>query len=262
VEHFSALPIMIVMTDNHYISRFFKDNFKERFFVMDFSSLMTALETIKMLHTSVIILDQKFECPSIWEVCQKINHAKRDKLAPLFLISNLLKKDFVSQAYHVGVSDFIAIPLSVEEVQQKIEFHAEQQIIKSKMKKLKSKLPKLSEKIPFTHEASYDEPELMPGFLLCVKSDPTKPPLKKYIESFLRPLDKIIFEEKGMIGVFLGKTSNRAAQYIAETILSDAPHSTVIGIMPILASKEEFDEGVRKAKEILPSHEKNLIITL
>ncbi len=243
----STLPIMVVISGNQYISRFFKDHFKSSYFVMDFSNLDAALDCVKMLYVSVIIFDQKFECLSIWDACTSLSKARRDKNAPIFLVTNFLKKTFSMQAKQSGISDFLSIPLSVEEVEQKISDQMQQETIKNKMENVRKKIP--------AQESASKQ-----GYLLSIKSEDLDR-LKKFLHDHLRSLDKTIFEEDDCIGVFLAKTSARAAQLIAENIQEEAPLSTVIAIQSIMEDdslKEAFQAGKNILKTI-PAKEKQII---
>ena len=254
----SQLPIIVILSNNPYICHFFRENLQDQFFVMDFSSQERTVDCVKMLYTAAVIIDQKIS-EDVLPLCQEIHNEKRSKKAPIFLLTNELKHSYLQKAALSGVSEFLSLPLSIDEFIEKMELFEKKQTTETKSNLLKEKIPFAEEPAASLKHAFFHETQLpnQPGYILYIVLEESFNNYSSFLKNHLRNFDEILLEENDRIVLFLAKTSDRAAFSIAEIIQIESPIATTIGGIPILKwdentlteAKEKGEEITKLAKE-------------
>ncbi len=242
-----TLPVVLVVSGDSYKAAFFKRTLKGLFHVIDVSDPFSAVDWLKSVQASLIILDEKTLSNS-WEmVAEHIRKLPGYRDIPLLLITNNLKKSFLVNALNKGISDFLNEPFDTDEIFQRILVATQSKPATKKVsmmtKKFKKTLStpasKLSspQRFVITNEAMKEialvQQKHQSLCLLLVEiddfqkisSDIGKEGVQKMHSHFnqlfkthQRPLDLILPQGNGRFLMLLPNTSHRAAMTIAETL--------------------------------------------
>jgi len=274
--------VLIVSEDPHKLStlkRILKDSFQ----VVERVDVKQALEFLKHSHVDLIILDARLKQGHNTETARQL----RDTVSPdtpILLITSNIKKSFAQIALNSGITDFINLPLDKDEVNQRIAVALKSQDRPKKISQIAQRsTPKMRSSLPLTTREflsdqaikeiakarksstnisllmiELDEFKKIPA----AKSSKAQDHLEKILHQNLRKNDILIPQGPGKFMLLLPRTSNRAAEIIAETVRTEVlrtsfsiPLSVSIGLISLDKSApgsadEVFDrllEGVKRA---------------
>ncbi len=245
----SSIPVVLVVSGDSYKSAFFKRTLKGLFYVLDAADSFTAVDWLKSIQASLIIIDEK-SLATTWPILVDYIRKLPDyRETPLLLITNNLKKNFLVQALNMGISDFINEPFEADEIFQRILVATESHpvakkvsLMTKKFKKAPSAPPRklsLPQRFVITEDAikqvSTVQKKHQSLCLLLLESDNFQKTvsdipgaeeslishLHQYLKSQLRNLDALLPQGNGRFLMMLPNTSHRAAMMIAETIRKD-----------------------------------------
>ena len=257
------LAVLAVVSDSTPTATFFKRKFKEQFHVMHFRDSAELFDTMTYTKMSLFVIDEKIaEIDQVFAMCTKIREHKSYEKTPILLITNNLKKDFLRQAMHAGVNEFLNSPLDEEEVHSRVAKITETKVLESKISSLTSLIAKptgtptkkIQVKRLFTESAirTVDEAltEKTALSLLLLLPSIQGESVKKFLEAHLRPKDQMFPLDAEQFVLLLPKTSPRAAQMIAETLISEAKkgdpsfsiYASLVFFKPAEAKKTAYEE--------------------
>lgn len=233
------MPVLAVVSDATPTATFFKRKFKESFHVMQFRDSAELFDTMTYTKISLFVIEEKVaEIDQVFAMCSKIReHASYEK-TPILLITNNLKKDFLRQAMHAGVSECLNSPLDEQEVHARVEKVTQTKVLESKISSLTSRIAspigistkKIQGKRIFSADALQTVEEALATktalSLLLLAPSIQGESVKKFLKLHLRPNDKFFPLDAEQFVLLLPKTSPRAAQMIAETLISEAQKTT------------------------------------
>jgi len=278
-----SLPVALVVSEDisklAALKRFLKDSFH----LIERSDVKEALELLKTTRVDLIILDAKIKQGHTIETAEKLRAAVF-KDTPILLITSNIKKSFAQIALNSGITDFINEPLDKDEIEQRIAVAFKNQdrpkkisqIAQRSTSKMRSSAPLTSreflsdqaiKEIAKARKTSSNVSLLMIELddfkkIPAAKSDKAQEHLEKVLQENLRKNDILIPQGPGKFILMLPRTSNRAAEIIAETIRMEVlrtsfsiPLSVSIGLISLDKSvpgsaDEVFDrllEGVKRA---------------
>jgi len=274
--------VLIVSEDPHKLSTL-KKILKDSFQVVERVDVKQALEFLKHSHVDLIILDARLKQGHNTETARHL----RDVISPdtpILLITSNIKKSFAQIALNSGITDFINLPLDQDEVNQRIAVALKSQDRPKKISQIAQRsTPKMRSSLPLTTREflsdqaikeiakarksstnisllmiELDEFKKIPAS----KSSKAQDHLEKILHQNLRKNDILIPQGPGKFMLLLPRTSNRAAEIIAETVRMEVlrtsfsiPLSVSIGLISLDKSvpgsaDEVFDkllEGVKRA---------------
>ncbi|MBS0604695.1 MAG: diguanylate cyclase [Verrucomicrobia bacterium] len=242
----SSMPVALVVSGDSYKSAFFKRTLKGLFYVIGANDSFTAVDWLKSVHASLVIIDEK-SLATTWPIlADHIRKLSGYREIPLLLITNNLKKNFLVQAMNMGISDFINEPFDADEIFQRILVSTQSKPVTKKVTMLTKKFKKnhvaiprklsLPQRFVITEDAIKEIATVQKKHqslcLLLIEVDDFKKmvdeiahgeeKLGKYIEQNLkghcRNLDVILPQGGGRFLMMLPNTSHRAAMAIAETV--------------------------------------------
>jgi len=246
-------PVALIVSEDSYKSAFFKRALKGMFHVIDASDSFTAVDWLKSVQASIIILDEKTLSTTWPIIAAHIRNLAGYREVPILLITNNLKKSFLVKAINIGISDFLNEPFDADEIFQRILVVTQSKPATKKIglmaKKFKkttasSSVSKLSapQRFVITENAIKEIASLQQKHkLLCLllleidefqkmveeTGADGEGKLLSHLEQLLklhqRPLDMILPQGNGRFLMVLPNTSHRAAMAIAETLRSEIP---------------------------------------
>ncbi len=255
------LPVALVVSEDisklAALKRFLKDSFH----LIERSDVKEALELLKTAHVDLIILDAKIKQGHSIETAEKLRGAVF-KDTPILLITSNIKKSFAQIALNSGITDFINEPLDKDEIEQRIAVAFKNQdrpkkisqIAQRSTSKMRSSAPLTSreflsdqaiKEIAKARKTSTNVSLLMIELddfkkIPAAKSDKAQEHLEKVLQENLRKNDILIPQGPGKFILMLPRTSNRAAEIIAETIRMEVlrtsfsiPLSVSIGLISL-----------------------------
>ncbi|MGH2638015.1 MAG: response regulator [Rhabdochlamydiaceae bacterium] len=290
-------PVVLIVTDDTATATFLRKVLRLTFQLIERHDASTAEEVLRSASVELVLLDSKdLENEKLFLILSRFRSSLGKKKTPILLITGNLKKKFAQDALRAGATDFINQPLDEDEIEQRIAV-AFQSFERTKNV---SEIAKRS--TPGAHKASssltnrqflndqaikelskarQNEGDVS---LLIVELDVKKsaPPsedthlhLTSLLKSTLRKHDILIPQSIGKFIIMLPKTSERAAELIAEEIRMDvekkiSPLSVSIGLIAWSHSRpaahsaaEEFDRLIAVATQAVQEAKKtgNRIIT-
>ncbi|HEX4839635.1 MAG TPA: response regulator [Rhabdochlamydiaceae bacterium] len=276
--------VLIVSEDPHKLSTL-KRILKDSFHVVERVDVKQALELLKHSRVDLIILDARLKQGHNTETARQL----RDTVSPdtpILLITSNIKKSFAKIALNSGITDFINLPLDKDEVNQRIAVALKSQDRPKKISQIAQRsTPKMRSSLPLTTREflsdqaikeiakarksstnisllmiELDEFKKIPA----AKSSKAQDHLEKILHQNLRKNDILIPQGPGKFMLLLPRTSNRAAEIIAETVRMEVlrtsfsiPLSVSIGLISLDKSApgsadEVFGrllEGVKRAAD-------------
>jgi diguanylate cyclase (GGDEF)-like protein len=243
------------------------------------SDLKSTLELLRTTRVDLVILDGKVNEGHSFETAEKIRSAVLID-TPILLITSNIKKSFVQAALRAGITDFLHEPLDKNEIEQRIAVAFKNQDKPKKITQIaRRSTPRMKSLMPLSkHKFLSDQAikEIAKArqsstiiSLLMIELDELKKipsskssialsHLKKILEQNLRKNDLLIPQAPGQFILLLPRTSQRAAEIIAETIRTEVlrtsfsiPLSVSIGLISLTPSAaDDFDHllaGVSRA---------------
>lgn len=257
------LPVLAVVSKSTPTASFFRRKFKEQFYVMQFRDAIELFDTLSYTKITLFIVDEKLaDTEEIFSMCQKIRENPSAQTSPILMISNNLKKDFLRRAMHAGINDFLNSPLDDKEVQARVDKITESKKLQSKVSSLSSVIGKPSQaptrkiqgKRLFSDQALKIVEDALKAksalSLLLIFPSEINESIKEFLRSHLRSTDQLFPLDSEQFVLLLPKTSPRAAQMIAETLISDAKKNTpafslsgsLVTFKPDQAKKTPYEE--------------------
>ena len=255
------LPVVLVVSEDTHKLSIIKKALKNSFDLIEREDVKEALELLKNTHVDLIILDSRVKLGHNIETAEKIRAAvHRD--TPILLITRNLKKSFAEVALRSGITDFINEPLDKDEIEQRIAvamMHQDRakkitQIARRSTPRIKSS-PSLSHRAFLSDQAMQEISKARKTAtaisLLMIelddfknipaeKSSKAEQHLEKVLQENLRKNDLVIPQAPGKFILMLPRTSNRAAEIIAENIRTEVletsfsiPLSVSIGLISL-----------------------------
>lgn len=274
--------VLIVSEDATKISTL-KRILKDSCHLIERADVKQALELLKHSRVDLVIIDAKIKQGHTIETAEAIRAAVfRD--TPILLITNNIKKSFAQVALNSGITDFINEPLDKDEIEQRIAVAFKNQDRPNKISQIaqrststmRSSAPLTTreflsdqaiKEIAKARKTSTNISLLMIELddfkkIPAAKSSKAQEHLEKILQENLRKNDILIPQGPGKFILMLPRTSNRAAEIIAETIRMEVlrtsftiPLSVSIGLISLDKSvpgsaDEIFDrllDGVKRA---------------
>jgi diguanylate cyclase (GGDEF)-like protein len=277
------LPVALVVSEDVTKLSILKRALKDSFHLIERSDVKEALELLKNTRVDLVILDSKVKQGHSIETAEKIRAAVFLD-TPILLITSNIKKSFAQVALHSGITDFINEPLDKDEIEQRIAVAFKNQDRPKKITQIaqRSTSRMKSSASLSSHEFLSDQAikeiakarktSTIISLLMielddlkkipAAKSDNAHLHLEKVLQENLRKNDLLIPQGSGKFILMLPRTSNRAAEIIAETIRTEVlrtsfsiPLSVSIGLISLDkgtpgSADEVFDrllEGVKRA---------------
>lgn len=242
-----TLPVALVVSADSYKSAFFKRTLRGLFYVIDASDSFTAVDWLKSVQASLIILDEK-TLSNTWPIiADHIRKLTGYRDIPLLLITNNLKRSFLVKAINLGISDFLNEPFDADEIFQRILVATQSKPVTKKIVLMAKKFKKMPlappiklcspQRFVITEEAIKEialvQQKHQSLCLLLLEIDEFQKivheidkevaeNLLTYIQNLfkthLRKLDVLLPQGNGRYLMMLPNTSHRAAMSIAETL--------------------------------------------
>lgn len=294
------LPVALIVTSDITIATYLRQVLQLSFqIIVEKADPSSAQEILRTTSVDLILIDSKPLTEEIlFKTLNQFRSALGEKKTPILVVTDNLKKKFAQDALRAGATDFINQPLNGDEIEQRIVM-----AFKSfERAKSVTEVAKRSAPRPLTSSATLSNRETLNNqaikeiskarrgsghvSLLIIELDLIKQnratpsdevliQLTAALQSNLRKHDILIPQNPGKYVLMLPKTSQRAAELIAETIRSDverkiSPFSVSIGLItwdrshPAYGSAaEEFDHLVEVARQAVLEAKKtgNRIIT-
>lgn len=252
-----SLPVILIISNDISKTSFFKKSYKGIYHLLERSDGKSGLELAKSTILDLVIIDSKIDDISIFELCREIRKIANYLETPILLMTNNLKKTFTQEALASGVSDFLNEPLDKDEIDQRLaiafaSIHRERRVFEATPKPV---IPPPDD-MGIIHDKAFKEfvkirksSELLS--VLYVEVDNLKKMKETIAEEALlqlitvlqynlRKYDILIPARPGKCIILLPKTSQRAAQVIADTIreavkaiVFDVPLSVSIGLIAL-----------------------------
>ncbi len=291
------LPMALIVTPDPTTATFLRKLLRLTFQLIERYDGMEAQEVLESTSVDVIVMDSKnLEEEELFRTLSRYRSLLGKKKTPILVITSNLKKKFAQDALRAGATDFINQPLDEDEIEQRIVV-AFQSFERTKNV---SEVAKRSTPRPTTSSSSLSNRKFLndqalkaiskarqeAGYvsLLIVELDSKKSatPLEeihKHLASLLqhnlRKHDILIPQSTSQFIIMLPKTSERAAELIAEGIRMEAentlaPLSVSIGLITLDQSRpslgsaaEEFERLIDIATQAVQEAKKtgNRIIT-
>jgi len=138
------LPIALIVVDDRHKSALINRALKNMLNIFETQESFGAVEWLKHFQASIIILDEA-ALTKTWPLfVQHIRRLPEYTTVPLLLITNNLKKTFMTQALHDGITDFLIDPLDAKEVYQRVLVHMKNSPIANRVALLTKKIPRSS----------------------------------------------------------------------------------------------------------------------
>lgn len=276
------LPVALVVSEDITKLSILKRALKD-FHLIERSDVKEALELLKNTRVDLVILDARVREGHSFETGEKIRAAVFLE-TPILLITNNLKKSFAQAALRSGITDFLNEPLDKDEIEQRVAVAFKNQDRPKKITQIAQRsTPRMKSSLPLSKHAFLSEQAIKEIAkarktstiisLLMIELDEFKKipvsksssaanHLQKVLQENLRKNDILIPQAPGKFILLLPRTSNRAAEIIAETIRTEVlrtsfsiPLSVSIGLISLDKSSvgsaaDDFDrllEGVTRA---------------
>lgn len=283
-------PVALIVTSNPQTADFLQKVLRLTFQLVEREDTTSALDTLHYTSVDLIILDSKEEEP--FTTLSRLRSSLGKKKTPILLITNNLKKKFAQDALRAGATDFINEPLDEDEIEQRIAVAFQSfertknvsEIAKRSTPGVPTAPPPLTNR-QFLNDQAIKEiskarqneghVSLLIVELDAKKTEETHFHLTSLLQTILRKNDILIPQGTGKFVIMLPKTSERAAELIAESIRMDvekkiSPLSVSIGLITwdhsrpsIGSAAEEFDHLIDVATQAVSEAKKtgNRIIT-
>jgi len=276
-------PVVLIVSEDATKISTLKRILKDSFHLIERADVKQALELLKHSRVDLVIIDAKVKKGHTIETAEEIRAAVfRD--TPILLITSNIKKSFAQVALNSGITDFINEPLDKDEVEQRIAVAFKNQDRPTRISQIAQRsTPTMRSSAPLTTReflsdqaikeiAKARKTSTIISLLMielddfkkipATKSSKAQEHLEKILHENLRKNDILIPQGPGKFILMLPRTSNRAAEIIAETIRMEVlrtsfsiPLSVSIGLISLDKSvpgsaDEVFDkllEGVKRA---------------
>ncbi len=289
------LPIALIVSSDSATANFLRNTLRLSFQLIERTDAPSALEILQATSPDLVILDsEELEESPLLTLISQLRTALGERKKPILLITNNFKKKFAQDSLRAGATDFINKPLDEDEIEQRIAVAFQSfERTKSVLEVAKRSTPKPSSATSLSNREFLNDQAikeiskaresgssvtLLIIELDALKKDPlsSTTTLLPTLQSNLRKHDILIPQSPGKFILMLPKTSQRAAQLIAEVIRLDVekvmfPLSVSIGLItwdphhPTRdSSAEEFDQLIKVATQAVSEAKKtgNRIIAL
>jgi two-component system cell cycle response regulator len=290
-------PVALIVTNDISTATFLRKVLRLTFQLIERQDASSAQEIVRSTSVDLILLDSKdLDEEALFLTLSRFRSSLGKKKTPILLITGNLKKKFAQDALRAGATDFINQPLEEDEIEQRIAVAFQSfertknisEVAKRSTPGAQTASSSLTNRqflndqaIKEISKARQNEGHVS---LLIIELDVKKaaPPseeahlhLMSLLQSNIRKHDILIPQSTGKFVIMLPKTSERAAELIAESIRMDvekkiSPLSVSIGLITwdharpsIGSAAEEFDHLIDVATQAVQEAKKtgNRIIT-
>lgn len=289
------LPVALIATTDLAVATYLRKILQLNFQLIERDDLSSTHEALQANIVDLVLIDSKgVEQQLLFQTLSRFRNTLGKKKTPILVITDNLKKKFALDALRAGATDFINYPLEEDEIEQRLAV-AFQSFEKTKnvtevAKRSTPRTPALSASL--AHRKILNDQAIKTiskarqsagqVSLLIIELDSkqraatlSNEALARAVEPNLRKHDILIPQSPGKFILMLPKTSQRAAELIAEAIRADvetkiSPFSVSIGLITWDHSKpsygsasEEFDQLIKAASQAVSEAKKtgNRIIT-
>lgn len=242
----NKLPTFLLITDSPVTRVFFEetvDTLKDHALLCS-SSAIDALDALKKTYISFIIIDENTPYIDLADICLKIRKLNDHQNTPILIITAHLKKSFTRRLLKAGATDFLREPLERNDFLHRMEMATEVKKTEQKMSTLATRFPSV-----ILEHASLQDRSILDNravklisialekktslALLLLEIDQYKQfhhaqgakaakglliDFQDHLQPLMRGHDLLFPQKNGQFVVLLPKTSDKAAQFIAENI--------------------------------------------
>ncbi len=271
-----ALPVVLIVSPNAAKISSLRQILKEDAIVVEQPTAKEGIEYAKNATLQAIIVDEKISDIPLVEFCSSIRHFYSSIETPILIITSVLQKNFLLQLKKAGATHFLREPLEKREVLNELALSFKVKEKNQNIKKLSSRLKDSPQSKPtlmaqrkiLTSQAIQEiaKARKTADFLtlLLIELDPCLRKAEAAIllalslQKNLRPQDLLIPQSPGKFVVILPKTSEKAAQFIAETLREEAtqipfssPLSISIGLISLNKDTPPFGGPLQDFQHLL-----------
>lgn len=232
--------IALIASSNPSQRTILKNLLQPTFHLIESADVGQTIDLLKTTNVDLVILDAKLKEGHTLPTAEQIRAVLSFEI-PILLITSNLKKSFVEAALEAGVTDFLHDPLEEEEIEHRVRVaiqarHRSKQIseiARGKAPTIKPSPKTLADRKILNDRALKEISQArkssnIVSLLMIELDDPAKKTpheidrLITILNQNLREKDILIPQSPGKFFLMLPKTSQRAAEMIAETIRSEA----------------------------------------
>lgn len=248
-------PVILLISSDESKITFFKRALKDSFYFITALEGTAGKELLKNMLVDLIILDGKLN--DVFSLASEIRKISGCAEIPLLLLTNILKKTFLDQAFKAGINDFLNEPLDAEEIYQRLSVVLKARSVQKKTRSVASQLktPVVAEPHEPIHKGFVFNADMFKGpkplTILMIDTEATPPVLPGFLKRHLRGLDTLVPQGKNKFLILLPKTSERAGIAIADTVKRDADKDLELNLsIGILCFDENFEKLLAKVPKV------------
>ncbi len=261
MQHPKVLPTFLIVSDSGLDLRFLRENLSDAYEIMVSSEAKEALEILKNMAISMVIIDEKTPTLAPTTLIEAIRHISE---VPILVITRHLKKKHTRQLLQAGATNLLNEPLDLEQIHQHIASAFHHQKTHKKMTSVSRAFKRLPTATSPSLEKrfTYDEKSLdvirdaqnnnEALSILFIAPDQESDKLHSLLQKQLRVQDILMAKGKGQFMIILPKTSKRAAYFIGEALQENIQATTLsIGLVDVSETTHIFElaeERLEKAK--------------
>ncbi len=248
-------PVILLISGDEAKIAFFKRTLKESFYLITALEGMAGKELLKNMVVDLVVIDEKLN--DVFSLSNEIRKISGCLEIPLLLLTNVLKKSFLEQAFKAGFNDFLNEPLDPEEIYQRLSVALKAHSVQKKTRSVADRLKKsavsqqpepLQKSFLFTEEM-FRGPK--PLTILMIEFTPYPADPTRFFKRHLRQLDSLVPQGKNKFLILLPKTSERAGIAIADSIKKEALSSLELVLsIGILCFDEKFENLLAKVSKV------------
>ncbi|HEY5259716.1 MAG TPA: response regulator [Rhabdochlamydiaceae bacterium] len=250
-------PVVLLISSDETKISFFKRVLKESFYFITALEGTAGKELLKNMLVDLIIIDGKLN--DVFSLSNEIRKMSGCQEIPILLLTNVLKKSFLDQAFKAGINDFVNEPLVPDEIYQRLSVALKARSVQKKTRSVagRIKTPKIAERPEPIHKGFVFNAEMFKGpkplTILMIDAEASPPALAGFLKRQLRQLDTVVPQGKNKFLILLPKTSERAGIAIAGSIKKDAEKDLELTLtIGILCFDENFEKLLAKVPKVKP----------
>lgn len=275
------LPVVLVVSPNPAKISKLKQFLKEEMTVLEQPSGKEGIEYAKNSNLAAIIVDEKLTDITLAEFCSNLRRVAGYFETPILVITSILQKEFLSQLRKAGATRFLREPLEKREVLNELflsfKIKEKNETIKKISHQIKDKPSykpvTLAQRKILTTQAIQEiakarkSAEVLTLLMIELDDCPGKAEaailLAISLQKNLRITDLLIPQSPGKFVIILPKTSEKAAQFIAENIREATtqipfsyPLSVSIGLISLNKETKGFEGPTQEFQRLLATGSK------
>ncbi len=248
-------PVILLISSDETKIAFFKRALKDSFYFITALEGTAGKELLKNMLVDLVILDGKLS--DVFSLSGEIRKIPGCAEIPLLLLTNVLKKSFLDQAFTAGINDFLNEPLDAQEIYQRLSVVLKARSVQKKTRSVASqiKTPAIAEQPEPIHKGFVFNATMFKGpkplTILMIDAEASPPALAGLLKRNLRQLDTLVPQKKNKFLILLPKTSERAGIAIADTIKKETDKALEITLaIGILCFDENFEKLLAKVPKV------------